>query len=356
MTRGCALDFSICGIIVEPWMVFPRGGGRRMKTPDFGVTRWNKLCHTLSGICHSAQCQFLYIPLLITVPSALFVLALSDVGTFGNAITKVIGYAPDHINYWRFGVFFLLQYLVCLAPQLLKLVDKCSVPACCLSRDDLVAVIGALGTVVDHKNSRFLAAARGFNGKTLDGNTVFMTITKPDQQIALLVDAIGGIFEYLKQGGVDFRVGLAIVGEGENGKPQPKDWFAFYPRHEPPKTSMKVLASPSSAIGSALKCGKMVIVEDMQKALKKQSPGGQRCVRGSLQEDENASILALPVLCPNTRKPIYVISILGKAAGCLTKKEKELYQWVLDLFVTRIILEHHLLLMKEACHERQDAG
>ena len=134
------------------------------------------------------------------------------------------------------------------------------------------------------------------------------------------------------------------------------DWFVFAPENKPPKTDAKALSNPSSSIMRSLKSKSMIIIEDIQEELKKKNKDNRRFIKGSTQAKDQGSILIIPIYCPNTRSPIYMVSIMGNKKGCLLKKNKELYSWLLDLYTQRIILEHHLLLMKESNNEEETAA
>jgi len=91
----------------------------------------------------------------------------------------------------------------------------------------------------------------------------------------------------------------------------------------------------------------MVLVSDIQKELNKKNKDERYFVKGNKKPTDEGSILTYPIYCPNTKEPIYVLSILGKEKNAIDENNSDLYEWLLDHFLPRILIEHHLLLMKK---------
>jgi hypothetical protein len=128
---------------------------------------------------------------------------------------------------------------------------------------------------------------------------------------------------------------------------KPEDWASFFPDEHPPKASIEALSSPSSTIMRALEYGELIIVSDTNSELAKTNKDKRRFVRAGASTSGSASILTHPIYCPNTKEPIYVLSILAKQKNVMEEKHKELYGWIVENFLSRILIEHHLLILKE---------
>jgi hypothetical protein len=196
---------------------------------------------------------------------------------------------------------------------------------------------------VASKNERFLDSAKRSLREKWKAAKIFREITKPEQQIALLVYAIQGIFEFIYKQKVVIKVGLMEIKQNK-----PKEWFAFAPKDLPPKTGADVLSVPTSAIMRCIEYGDMLVIEDMKKEISKKNKNDRHCVKGLSLDNDNGSLITMPVYCPNTREPIYVLSIRANKSQVFRVHDKERFKWILqNLFLKRIVLEHHLMLMKE---------
>lgn len=180
-----------------------------------------------------------------------------------------------------------------------------------------------------------------------------MNITKPDQQLSLLVIAIKGIFEALDSSNASYRVGLLSV-DRQSKKPQ--KWLYFEPTEKPPRTSPKDLSAPSSTVSHAIQNKSIVVVEDIRKELQKKSKEERRYVQGSSRPGDQGSQLCYPITHPATGEVEYVITIAGDKRKCLEEKYSDLYVWILEHFSLRIGLEHSLLILKERADEYKKAA
>jgi len=228
-------------------------------------------------------------------------------------------------------------------------IKEYSKPNSCVNNEEILAIVSAIDGVVDSKNHRFLDATKQSIKEKWDAKRTFNEITKPEQQIALLVYAIQGVFEFIYNKEVEIKVGLMEVRESK-----PQEWFAFAPKDLPPKTGPQDLSAKSSSIMRALESGGLVVVESIKKELQKKSKKDRMCVKGR-GDDNDGSLIAMPIYCPNTRQAIYVLSIKANREGTFSIEEAERYKWILQvMFFKRIVLEHHLLLMKKGSENGQE--
>ena len=230
-------------------------------------------------------------------------------------------------------------------------IKEYSKPNSCITSDEILAIVSAIDSVVDSKNHRFLDATKRSIREGWDGNKTFSEITKPEQQIALLVYAVQGVFEFIYNREVEIKVGLMEINNNT-----PKEWFAFAPKDLPPKTGPRDLSAKSSAIMRALESGSLVVIDDIKKELQKKNKENRRCIKGK-GEDNNGSLIAIPIYCPNTREAIYVLSIKANRENTFVQDEGERYKWILQtMFFKRIVLEHHLMLMKKGAENDKKAN
>jgi hypothetical protein len=235
---------------------------------------------------------------------------------------------------------FIVILIFAITTSLEGIIKAYATPDVELTRDDLHSILCSIDQVVSGKKTRFLEATRSALREGWNKETIFTYITRPDQQLALLIQAIHGIFTYLNGNTIDFRIGLMAI---ENDTP--KDWTYFVPDEYPPKTSAVTLTAPNSTIMRALQAQKLIVIEDVQAELKRNKEK-RRFIKGSSDSLSEGSMLAFPIYCPNTRKAIYVLSVLGKKKNCFESKKAELYSWILENFLARILIEHHLMLLK----------
>ena len=321
-----------------------------MIKPDFPTSRLNKICREILPFLDHWFTRFVVTPLLFVLPSTIVVSALANsnlLKQFEKAIGQgILGQLYSNHLMFVIAVVALTQIM----RSIYSIVSHFAHEDTGLSKDNIVSVLTTIETVVQSKCNRFLRKTKIALKDKWSPSEIFTNITKPEQQIALIVQAVHGIFETLYGNKVEFRVGLMSV-----KNEQLTDWFVFAPENKPPKTDVTSLSTPSSAIMRALKSKSMIIVEDIQEELKKKNKDDRRFVKGSTQKNDQASILTAPIYCPNTRQPIYVISIIADRKDILQEKSRESYKWLLDLYFQRIIMEHHLYLMKEAIHEQNAA-
>lgn len=308
-----------------------------MIKPEFSTSRFTKLCCFFNKFVHHWSVKYGFGPILIWAPAAVFTILLQS--------TELIKQLPFSESLIRYQLPLLILFVVfgVIGNVLLQIIRDYSVPNSQISKDDFFTILNSLNVVVSSKNERFLKATKEALKEGWAPERVFEEITKPDQQIALLICSIQGIFETIFEQKVEIRVGLM---ELENKKPA--DWFVFAPYASPPRTSSAVLKSPSSTIMCAIKSGGLVVIEDMVAEFKKKSKSERKCVKGSVSDKENGSLIAMPIYCPNTKDPIYVLSIKANKPKAFIEADKERYKWIFEnIFFTRILLEHHVMLMKQ---------
>jgi len=191
-------------------------------------------------------------------------------------------------------------------------------------------------TVVASKIHRFSTELQEFQKRgSVNKEQIFNTITKPDQQIIIIIHALFHFLDSITRD-IEFRVRLAEI----NNK-KPTKWFAYAPEYPPPQINIESLQHPDSTISVCLKSGKMEIVESIAEEIKRPK---RRCVE---IDGRQGSILCYPVFQQANGIHPYVISIYASRDGFFMEKKRDLYNLILNQFALRIQLEHNLILLKE---------
>jgi len=315
-----------------------------MLKPDFRQSSCvNKICYHFDTFLDKPFVKHLFRPLLVT--SCTLIILIISRESFIDELTWLSIESRNFIKCYKVLSVVSVTFLLSLSSIARSYINILGKPNSCLNRDDVVSILDSLNQIVGNKSQRFLANTKLCFTQNWKPEDVFLKITVPEQQLQLLMKGIQGIFETLHNNEVIFRVGLLRIRENGNF-----EWQAFAPLESPPKTSLEELANPQSAVKTALQVRELVIIEDIERELKK-ADGQRHFIHGSGGNAKKGSILTFPIFCPNICQPIYVLSILADKQ-CLAEKNRGLYEWILNHFIQRIILEHHLMIMKEVSHEK----
>ena len=208
--------------------------------------------------------------------------------------------------------------------------------------DGLMGLYATFERIVGAKEDRFRNALTRVEQKQLgsDPRDVFPEITRPDQQIALLVTGLKGFFDSIDKSGVNFKVTLAAIQRGV-----PVNWFFFDPSTDPPKTPLEILQAPNSSICRAVKTKDLVVIEDFVREASKE--GDNAYVPDPSREVEDGSLICYPIFDPIRGQIPYVLSVVADKKKYFKAANAPLYKWALGKFAVRIRLEHHLLALKE---------
>lgn len=325
-----------------------------MQKPVSGEGAKTKICKKIVDFCEYWFIKNVIRPIFFLMPPMLITNIVMK-QELKNKISTILGHpVGDFINDSAFLILVGAYLYVIAIKAIYAWISHSSKPEKELSRDDILAILKAINTVVSDKAKRMTAYARmHINSKDISPEEVFMTITKPDQQLSLLVVAIKGVFEFLDSSNASYRIGLLSVNRQTN---KPQSWLYFEPTEVPPRTSPKTLSAPSSTVSHAIKNKSIVVVEDIAKELQKKSKDERRYVQGSSKPSDQGSQLCYPIIHPATGEIEYIITIAGDKTKCLEEKHAALYGWILEHFSLRIDLEHSLLLLKERADEHKRAA
>jgi hypothetical protein len=159
-----------------------------------------------------------------------------------------------------------------------------------------------------------------------------------------LAEGLHGFFDAIDKTDVSFKVTIASISDGV-----PIEWFYYTPQSEPPRTPMDVLQNPNSSICRAISTRRMVIIEDF-KAEAEKGKDGYYAVESDAEID-NGSLICYPIFDPRRGTVPYVLTVVADKKKHFLKQKKPIYQWVVERFVVRIKLEHHLEELKQKAAE-----
>ena len=206
-----------------------------------------------------------------------------------------------------------------------------------IDSEGLLTLFETLEKVVGAKATRFGGFIKKLHQGKESAVDVFNSITKPDQQIIMLVAGLHSFFDAIDSVGVNIRVCLISAKDGI-----PNDFYYYYPESEPPKASIEELQLPESTAATAIRKKRMVIVPDVQEEVGKEN--GQYVGDDSGQEER--SLICYPVIHHYTSTVPYVIAVVADKSGYFKTTKKQIYNWIFRHFAVRIALEHSLLLLK----------
>jgi hypothetical protein len=212
----------------------------------------------------------------------------------------------------------------------------------------LLALITALDHIVGIKNIRFGTHASAASELTKE--SVFCRITEPSKQIWEIVRSICEFFNatQTEKRRSLIRVTLAVIQDKKI-----VSLPAFFPSDHPIKASVSILNHPKSTFLIAARTRKMVIIENIQKELKKPKVT-RRFVDTENEEDNKGYMICYPVYYYNGSENIpYVISIHSDEPDYFKNEFKDLYEHSLHRFALRLSVEHSLLILRENLCDQQ---
>ncbi|SFU07517.1 hypothetical protein SAMN04487870_3382 [Pseudoalteromonas sp. DSM 26666] len=314
-----------------------------MIKPVIEGSRGKKSCRKFVEIAESWFVKYIFRPIFFLFPPILLTFSVTRKGIQQDIIDLFGQFVGTFLNNSALVIIIGAYLYVVILKAIFAAIKNYSMPEKELEADDLIALIKAIDIVVGDKTKRMGNEAKKIiNMTNACSKTTFNQITRPDQQIPLLIAGLRSVFEYMDEQQATFRVGLIRV---INKKPD--EWFSFDPASLPPRTPANKLSAPSSTVSHAIKSKSIVVIENIQKELEKKAKSDRRFMKGNIQDNENGSQLSYPIIHPATGEVEYVITIAANREDSLKDKYKELYSWIINHFAVRIAMEHSLLLMKE---------
>lgn len=318
-----------------------------MQEPVIQDNTAKKLCRKIVGACDSWFVKYLIRPIFFLLPPMVLTMVAVRKGLQQEVVNYVGQGVGEYLNQSALLIIVGTYLYVVILKAIYAAIKSYAKPAKELGVGDLLALIKAIDIVVGDKTKRMSSEAKKAlsKGKAC-GKTTFLQITRPDQQIPLLISGLRGIFEYMDEQKAVFRVGLLKV-----ERDKPVDWYSFDPASLPPRTQAATLSAPTSSVAHCIKTKSIVVIDDIQKELKKKNKKNRRFIKGNTLDSDNGSQLCYPLVHPATGKVEYVFTVAGNRPCCLIDKHTELYAWIIKHFAVRISMEHSLLIMKEMANE-----
>ncbi|KPX43160.1 Uncharacterized protein ALO68_01425 [Pseudomonas syringae pv. helianthi] len=319
-----------------------------MQRPVVG-DNWGKACaRSIVKISESWLVKTILKPILFLLPPTLLTTIATRQGLPSNISQYIPSNAASFINDSAIAILIGAYIYIVIIKALYSLIYNYSKPSRELLVSDILAINKAFEIIVSDKYKRMSDEAKiALKSTNMCPSSTFMRITKPEQQIALLVSGVRRVFEQIDETDALFRVGLLKV---ENNKST--EWVCFEPMSHPPRTEASQLASPYSTVSLAIKRKTIIVIEDIQRALSVTEKDKKRYLESNTQKNDQGSQLCYPIIHAGTGKIEYVLSIAGNKKGCLIEKHAALYAWILEQFAIRIALEHSLIILKEKVNER----
>ncbi|MFC1589725.1 hypothetical protein ACFL3P_05605 [Pseudomonadota bacterium] len=305
----------------------------------------DKLLRLIYRLSKSSLGQLLFAPLLIA-PTYFLSLYL-DNDTFKKAVKQII---PDDIANALDGSILLICLIAFLVMYFGRLIIN-SIEQSIIDEDTTLAETGfflleMLDQPVSAKALRFgnIAKYQEEHAGTYTCESIFNEITKPDDQIKLICDAIYEFFNRIISD-TNFRVRLVKIDDNN----QPIDIEHWVPHRNQPSTRIETLQAANSAISKCLELRQAVLVSDIHKELKK--PEVERCfVAQESGAEVIGSLFCYPILHNHCHSIPYVVCISTNKV-CLKNEYYELYSLYMEKFALRIALEYSLLRIREGAKQ-----
>jgi hypothetical protein len=212
---------------------------------------------------------------------------------------------------------------------------------------DLSTVLAILRRIVGAKAERFSNALRRFENEPekAKAKAIFQTITKPNDQLQVIVAGIYQFFEATRPAhfaiaDLNVRVALARM-----GSQHVESIDVFFPSGQQPRSKISELQREECGFSRAKAAGKIIVVEDFV-AEQKTSRNSCYVVTDQRRMDEEGSMICYPVIDRGANNVSYVISVCAAKAKYFKRSESEYYGEILEHFAQRIFLEHCLKSLK----------
>ncbi|MBX9798091.1 MAG: hypothetical protein K2Y13_01405 [Burkholderiaceae bacterium] len=209
-------------------------------------------------------------------------------------------------------------------------------------------LLRSLDNIVGSKEQRFSRYLSHISTGSMksDPAQVFSYITQPSQQLNeiilsmyLAMDSL--LKEMLPSTKYVLKANLSTIDPEQNIK----NIHFHYPSNLPVRSSMTHLNNPSSAIRTAVRNKRIVIIESIQ--MENVKPRSRFVVTDEARRSEDGSLICYPVIYDPLNMVVFVISIYVDHPGTFKQKFAASYEEFLKPFALRIKLEYSLLALKE---------
>lgn len=208
-------------------------------------------------------------------------------------------------------------------------------------------LLRALDNIVGAKEQRFsnhLKALRASSSPAVPAS-VFSFITQPGQQLNELIlgiySTVDSLLRAQETSKYVLKVNLAVIDQNQNIK----DIHFHYPSNHPVRSSLLALNSTNSAIKTAVRTQKIVVLESIHVESARTKP--RFVVTDQSRAEEDGSLICYPVIYEPMGAVVFVISIHIDQPGTFKQRFVGSYVELLKPFALRIKLEYALLALKE---------
>jgi hypothetical protein len=318
-----------------------------LKLPRGGAGHYDRFCRWLDAQYKKGWVQYALAPALVAVPPWVVNKLLDSPGAkiWLRSTLPFFADALERYDVLFYGLAAAYSWaILAFAKSVAKRVESRS-----LDIQSLLTLIAAIDNVVGCKLERFTKHVKSGDAG-LTAESAFDAITQPRLQIAELVRGIADYFNACRPPKKNHLIRV-VLAEMQGGKIC--DIPVFYPMDEPIRSALADLNKPNSAIMTAYRTRRTVVVESIEKKLRKGR--GASYVDTGNPEDAKGSIICFPVISHSKQIP-FVISIHCEDDAYFKKALTELYEHSLERFALRLNLEHSLLQLKEKLCGPKEAG
>lgn len=208
-------------------------------------------------------------------------------------------------------------------------------------------LLRALDNVVGAKEQRFSNHLKSLatSNSPAASASVFNFITQPGQQLNELIlglySTIDSLLREQRTGKYVLKVNLAALDQNQDIKAI----HFHYPSNHPVRSNLAVLNSQNSAIKTAVRTRKIVVLESILVESARAKP--RFVVTDESRAEEDGSLICYPVFYEPLGAVVFVISIHVDQPGTFKPRYAASYVELLKPFALRIKLEYALLALKE---------
>jgi hypothetical protein len=201
------------------------------------------------------------------------------------------------------------------------------------------ALISGLNDLVGTKLRRFAEYFRGMNDNQTKADA-FNAITQPEAQFVSILT----IFHHLlRETTKDDTIQLVLVKISENKTPN--EFTVRIPNNLQLPASLLGADAFKTMFHHCARLNRSLVVSNIETHIKKADSKRIYHPTGNPDTDRG-SIMCCPLYCESTGKVEFVLSIKSENHNILSDEFKRLYKVPIDAILTRLLLEHHLCLIK----------
>ena len=255
-----------------------------------------------------------------------------------------------HVGYAYVYTVLAMLFQGVFVPGLSRLSEPVSAPS---REKHLFLLKNVLEAVVKTKAARFKDVLHNLPSE-VRGGELFEKITKPEQQIAIIVSQICTFFEQTvedkanKRNKPDIKVRLLEVESGVI-----TGYFASAPEKRPPRTDIAEFNQKDSTTYWVLTEKRSKFIPDIEREIRKSHrhyrPANKE--QDPDQDSDTGSLYCFPI--SQEYNTIFILCVSCNKTGYLVPELKDMYEDVLEQFACRIRLEHRLIHLKAKTHEKQ---